>query len=199
MLYFTPGGLLERNIQLPPEQGINNLDVDKDGNVWTLTDYLGRNDVTTGPLIFVYDRTGRLTNGFLRRTDYPAGFGESNRTGGTVAFGVADGVVWFWQPVRHRMTVVSREGRVLRQVSVVLPKSRNGAARSPLPEADFVAPLSSGRVVDGIVSPWPDVPTGAYVSSGSRFANISPDKNGSLASMVRILYSSRNPPATPRG
>jgi hypothetical protein len=88
LLYFTWGGLLERSIDVPPEQEINNLDLDEDGNVWTLTDYFGGEDDTTGPLIFVYDRTGHLLKGLLRRTDYPAGFKEEPLKGGSVGFGL---------------------------------------------------------------------------------------------------------------
>ncbi len=168
LLYFTWEGLLERSISIPPEQEINNLDLDEDGNVWTLTDYFGRQDDTTGPLMFVYDQTGQLIKGLLRRTDYPAGFKEGPTNGGAVGFGVTPEGAWFWQPVRHRLTIVSREGRILKQASVALPKFHGrrtgGKTRIPPPEADVIALLPSGQIAAGIVSPWPDVPTGAYLS-----------------------------------
>jgi len=176
LLYFTWEGLLERSIGIPPEQEIDNLDLDEDGNVWTLTDYFGRrDDDTTGPLIFVYDRTGRLVKGLLRRTDYPAGFKEGRLQGGVVGFGLTHDWVWFWQPARHRMTVVSREGRVLKRISVALPKSRidKSQGHPHPPEAVFVALLPSGQVAAGIACPWPDVPWGAYLSRGKHFVGSS--------------------------
>jgi hypothetical protein len=181
LLYFTWEGLLERSIDIPPEQEINNLDLDEDGNVWTLTNYLGRDDDTTGPLIFVYDRTGRLLKGLLRRTDYPAGFKEGPTTGGLAGFGLTPQGVWFWQPARHRMTIVSRDGRILKQASVALPeahqgKTGGGKTRVPPPEADVIALLPSGQVAAGVVSPWPDVPMGAYLSKGKHFVRSSSKK-----------------------
>jgi hypothetical protein len=169
LLYFTWEGLLVKSVDLPPEQEVSNLDVDEDGSVWTLTDYLGRDDETVGPLIFEYDGTGRLVKGLLHRTDYPAGFEVGSHNGGTVGFGLTLEAIWFWQPVRHKMTVVSRDGKVLKKISVALPKSRPEHQRLHPPEADFEALLPSGHVVAGIVSPWGDVPTGAYISKGKRF------------------------------
>jgi hypothetical protein len=96
LLYFTWEGLLERSLSIPPEQEINNLDLDEDGNVWTLTDYLGREDDTNGPLIFVYDRMGHLVKGLLRRTDYRAGFNEGPTKGGLAGFGLTPEGAWFW-------------------------------------------------------------------------------------------------------
>jgi hypothetical protein len=145
--------------------------------VWTLTDYFGRrDDDTAGPLIFAYDRAGRLIKGLLRRTDYPAGFKESPQTGGLAGLGLTGDGFWFWQPSRHRMTVVSREGHVLNQMSVTLPKSQVHNSRNHPPEADLVALLPSGQVAAGIVSPWPDVPTGAYLSRGKHFVRSSTQK-----------------------
>lgn len=173
LLYFTPDGLLERGLDIPPGREINRIDLDEDGNVWTLTDYFGRGDDTTGPLIFVYDHTGHLIKSLLRRTDYSAGFREDPRKGGVVGFGLTDNGVWFWQPSCHRMTVVSREGRVIRQMSVALPKPRADRLHANPPQAVVVALLPSGRVGAGIVSPLPDVPAGAYLSKGSHFVRTS--------------------------
>ena len=47
LLYFTWEGLLDRSVSIPPEQEINNIELDEDGNVWTLTDYFGRRDDDT--------------------------------------------------------------------------------------------------------------------------------------------------------
>jgi hypothetical protein len=116
LLYFTWEGLLDRSVSIPPEQEINNIELDENGNVWTLTDYSGRrDDDTAGALIFVYDHTGHLMKGLLRRTDYSAGFKEDPLTGGVVGFGLTQDGFWFWQPTRRRMTVVSRDGHVLSQ------------------------------------------------------------------------------------
>src|ERR1700683_539436 len=45
-----------------------------------------------------------------------------------------------------------------------------------IPEADLLALLPSGQVAAGIVSPWPDVPTGAYLSKGKHFVRSSSQK-----------------------
>jgi hypothetical protein len=58
-------------------------------------------------------------------------------------------------------------GTDLRQMSVALPKARGGKKRVPPPEASMVALFTSGQVAAGIASPWPDVPTGAYLSKGA--------------------------------
>jgi hypothetical protein len=177
LLYFTWEGLLDRSVSIPPEQEINNIELDENGNVWTLTDYSGRpDDDTTGPLIFVYDHTGHLMKALLRRTDYPAGFKEGPLTGGLVGFGLTQDGLWFWQPARRRMTVVNRDGHVLSQKSVTLPRSQVHKSQSHPPEADLVALLPSGQVAAGIVSPWPDVPTGAYLSRGKHFVRSSSQK-----------------------
>jgi hypothetical protein len=82
LLYFAMNGGLARSLLLPPEQGINNIDIDAAGNVWTLTDYFGRDDDTRGPLIFEYDGAGRLSGTLLRRTDLSGGFcGTRNNRG----------------------------------------------------------------------------------------------------------------------
>ena len=97
-------------------------------------------------------------------------------TGGVVGFGLTQDGFWFWQPTRHRMTVVSRDGHVLSQKSVTLPRSQVHKSRSHPPEADLLALLPSGQVAAGIVSPWPDVPTGAYLSRGKHFVRSSSQK-----------------------
>jgi hypothetical protein len=177
LLYFTWEGLLDRSVSIPPEQEINNIELDENGNVWTLTDYFGRrDDDTAGSLIFVYDHTGHLMKGLLRRTDYPAGFKKGPLTGGVVGFGLTQDGFWFWQPTRRRMTVVSRDGHVLSQKSVTLPRSQVHKSQSHPPEADLLALLPSGQVAAGIVSPRPDVPTGAYLSRGKHFVRSSSQK-----------------------
>ncbi len=169
LLYFSWNGRLERSVYLPPEQEISKIELDEEGEVWTLTDYFGRGDDTKGPLIFVYDGTGKLLKGLLRRTDYPAGLREDPRRGGVSGFGLTVDGVWFWEPARLRMTVINRSGKVLKQESVALPKSHLGQSRSNPPESSFVGLLPSGQIATGIISPLHDVPTGAYISRGKRF------------------------------
>jgi hypothetical protein len=104
LLYFTWEGLLDRSVSIPPAQEINKIELDESGNAWTLIDYFGRrDDDTAGSLIFVYDHTGHLMKGLLRRTDYPAGFKEGPLTGGVAGFGLTQDGFWFWQPTRRRM------------------------------------------------------------------------------------------------
>jgi hypothetical protein len=169
LLYFSWNGRLERSVYLPPEQEISKIELDEEGNVWTLADYFGRGDDTRGPLIFVYDEKGSLVKGLLRRTGYPAGFREDPRRGGVAGFGLTANGAWFWEPSRHRMIVVSRSGKILKQESVALPKSHLDQSRFHPPESNFVGLLPSGQVAAGIVSPLDDVPTGAYFSRGNRF------------------------------
>ncbi len=170
LLYFNREASLIKRVDLPLEQEINNLEIDSDGSVWTLTGYFGRKDDTRGPLIFHYDGEGRLIEGLLRRTDYPGGFEEGSMIGGVVGFGLTGEAIWFWEPIRHRLTVVSREGRVLRQESLRLPVSREGKLSNHPPEVSAIALLPSGQVAAGI---GPNVLPGAYLSEGKRFARAS--------------------------
>ncbi|HLK69859.1 MAG TPA: hypothetical protein VKU19_40795 [Bryobacteraceae bacterium] len=173
LLYFKWDGALIRKIDLPVEQEINRLAIDEDGTVWTLADYSGRDDETRGPLVFQYDGTGQLLKGLLRRTDYRTGFQEGGSIGGVAGFGFTREGIWFWQPARHRMTIITRDGRVLSRVSIPLPDPRKDRNLHP-PELDSIALLPSGQIAAGI---GPDyVPIGAYLSNGKHFVRASSER-----------------------
>jgi hypothetical protein len=162
LLYFDWSGSLVRGVDLPPGQEINNLELDKEGNLWALADYSGRKeDETNGSLVYVYDREGRLTKSLLRRSDYPAGFREGPQSGGVVGFGLTDDGFWFWQPVSHTITMVSREGKVLKRMPVPIPKFHVDKTGPHPADTVFIDLLPSGQIVAELDGNSPDVPPGA--------------------------------------
>jgi hypothetical protein len=186
LLYVGWDGELVRAVDLDPSREIGWLEFDEAGNLWALTDYLGRKvwadtnaagiNCPLGPLILVFNREGQIARSLLKQADFPDGFQEGQAIGGRVSFGVTKETIWFWQPVRHRMFVVDREGLSAKRISASLPVSRSWFVRiahirnaaAPI-EAGFSAFLPSGQLLANIISAEPDVPSGLYLSRRQRF------------------------------
>ncbi len=185
LLYVGWDGKLVRAIDLDASREIGWLEFDDAGNLWALTDYLGKKawadtnaagiDCPLGPLIFVYDREGQVVRSLLKQVDFPDGLQEGHALGGRVSFGITPDKVWFWQPARHRMIVADWEGRNVKRIPTPLPVSRSWLIRAsfhrraePQIQAGLSVLLPSGQVLVDIASAEPDVPSGTYILRGER-------------------------------
>ncbi|SPE43543.1 exported hypothetical protein [Candidatus Sulfopaludibacter sp. SbA3] len=169
LLYVGWDGELVRAVELDASKEIGWLEFDEAGDLWALTDYLGRKvqkdtieagiPCPLGPLIQVYDAEGKVVKSLLKQADFPEGLQESP-TKGQVTFGLTGDKVWFWQPFRHRMIITDRYGRRVQKISIPLAPTWNMGGSSLL--------LPSGEVLADVWSPTPSV-RGMYLARAQSF------------------------------
>lgn len=110
LLYSGTGGLI-RAYSLDPDRMIRRLAVDEEENVWALGENSGDEDPAVVPMVFKYDRDGKLVGRYVPRLELPPVVtGDPGPGPGPDAMGLTKDGVWFWLPERRVLVTFHRDG-----------------------------------------------------------------------------------------
>jgi hypothetical protein len=124
LIIINSDGKLQSLSAMPLEQGVFKLEIDKQGNVWTVGFSCGAREPSLVPLIYEYGPKGEILGKFIKRSKIPAHskyIQQGREYGGVISFGVTKSQVWIWFPLDNILVIMKKDGTNLQKIETGVP------------------------------------------------------------------------------
>jgi len=123
LLVFDSSGRLLSAYALADARIVKKLAVDKDSNIWTLTDNFRDTEPSTAPMVVEYAPDGKEVRELLPRSVlWSHGTPKEGLYLGRVTMGCGNGVAWIWLPGTTELVTISTSDGTVSVVQTGLPR-----------------------------------------------------------------------------